>query len=113
MSVGGNCDKTAVRVCPGNSTEELDTQPIEKSLPTPNPYPVRVFVNISYSVTCPEGSDCGRDFELQLFQHRKMGMGRTEVTDALTEKYLNNTIRRVSFVARQNDDRQFSLSIDM
>ena len=38
---------------------------ISISVPAPDNYPVRVFVNITYSfMTCPEGRDCDHNFEL-------------------------------------------------
>ena len=69
-SAGGACENTAVAVCSGYPGEKyLDTQVISKSLPAPDEYPVRVFVNITYSFMgrCPgEGQDCDNSFELLL-----------------------------------------------
>ena len=69
-STGGACENTAVAVCSGGPGDKfLDTQVINKSLPAPDEYPVRVFVNITYSFMgrCPEeGQDCDEDFELLL-----------------------------------------------
>ena len=69
-SAGGACENSAVAVCSGRPGEKyLDTQVISKSLPAPDEYPVRVFVNITYSFMgrCPvPGQDCDEDFELLL-----------------------------------------------
>ena len=66
-STGGVCEDSAVSVCSGESGEKwLKTQYISKSLPAPDEYPVRVFVNITYSsVVCPPSS-CEGDIELRI-----------------------------------------------
>ena len=56
-SAGGTCENSAVAVCSGHRGDKfLDTQVINKSLPAPDVYDVRVFVNITYSFMgrCPE-----------------------------------------------------------
>ena len=60
------CENSTVAVCAGGRGDKcLLTQHISKSVPAPDNYPVRVFVNITYSfMTCPEGRDCDHDFEL-------------------------------------------------
>ena len=75
----GTCKNSAVAVCSGEPGDKfLDTQVINKSLPAPDEYPIRVFVNITYSFMghCPEErssrmppgamKDCDGDFELLL-----------------------------------------------
>ena len=66
-STGGVCNKSAVTVCSGEPGDKwLKTQYINKSLPAPDKYPVRVFVNITYSsLTCPRMM-CDGDFELRI-----------------------------------------------
>ena len=69
----GVCKSSAVRVCGSNEDEEqqwLHTQYINKSLPAPDVYPVRVFVNISYFFTdCSAGtSGCSSHIELLRFE---------------------------------------------
>ena len=61
------CENSAVTVCSGEPGEKwLRTQYINKSLPAPDKYPVRVFVNITYSsLACPE-MICDPDFELHI-----------------------------------------------
>ena len=68
-STGGVCEDSAVTVCSGEPGEKwLRTQYINKSLPAPDEYPVRVFVNIIYSsLACPRSS-CDHDFELHIAQ---------------------------------------------
>ena len=60
------CENSTVAVCAGGRGNKwLYIQRINKSVPAPDNYPVRVFVNITYSfMTCPEGRDCDHDFEL-------------------------------------------------
>ena len=80
-SAGGMCGDSAVAVCSGEPGDKgTKIQYISKSLPAPDEYPVRVFVNISYSfIDCPEETEpqrlptpgpssqhCEREFELQL-----------------------------------------------
>ena len=62
----GMCENSAVAVCAGGlGAKFLLIQRISKSVPAPDNYTVRVFVNITYSfMTCPEGRDCDHDFEL-------------------------------------------------
>ena len=107
--VGGTCDTSEVSVCPGNFTKVLDTQIISKSLPALNLYPVRVYVNVSYSVTCPEESKCDNDLELQLIEYR--GMQATGNTADLSESFLDSAVRTVSFTARPKEFNRFVLSI--
>ena len=54
-------------MCSGKPGEKwLYTQFINKTLPAPNTYPVRIFINISYSfLACPR-DDCEEDFELRV-----------------------------------------------
>ena len=66
---GETCEESAVAVC---SAIEMDkwllTQYINKSVPAPDTYPVRVFVDITYSfMPCPEGRVCDDDFELRRY----------------------------------------------
>ena len=76
-STGGVCNKSAVTVCSTEGGEKrLKTQYINKSLPAPDEYPVRVFVNITYSLTCSKMMGrgmgprmmmmCEREFELHI-----------------------------------------------
>ena len=62
----GMCENSTVAVCAGGRGDKwLYIQRINISVPAPDNYPVRVFVNITYSfMTCPEGRDCDHDFEL-------------------------------------------------
>ena len=62
------CQNSAVTVCSGDPGHKvLVTQPIDKSLPAPDNYTVRLFVNISYSyMACPESTQCEYDLQLQL-----------------------------------------------
>ena len=61
------CENNTVDLCSGEPGEKwLRTQHINKSLPTPDVYPVRVFVNITYSMTCSNETDCESDIELQV-----------------------------------------------
>ena len=66
-STGGVCENSTVEVCSGEPGEKwLKTQYINKSLPAPDEYPVRVFVNITYSsLACPRMM-CDPDFELHI-----------------------------------------------
>ena len=54
-------------VCSGGQLGKwLVTQFINKSLPAPDQYPVRIFVNVTYSfMNCPR-PQCDQDFELLL-----------------------------------------------
>ena len=67
-SEGGQCEATSVAVCSGRPGEKhLDMQAISTTLPAPNAYPVRVFVNLTYSFSglCPILSrECDDYFEL-------------------------------------------------
>ena len=61
------CENNTVDLCSGEPGEKwLRTQHINKSLPAPDHYPVRVFVNITYSRTCSNVTDCENDIELQV-----------------------------------------------
>ena len=61
------CENSAVDLCSGEPGEKwLKTQLINKSLPATDEYPVRVFVNITYSMTCSNVTDCESDIELQV-----------------------------------------------
>ena len=62
------CENSTVEVCSGERRDKwLKTQYINKSLPAPDEYPVRVFVNITYSsLTCPPRMMCDKDFELHI-----------------------------------------------
>ena len=66
---GGTCEESAVAVCSAAAMDKwLLTQYINKSVPAPDTYPVRVFVDITYSfMPCPEGRDCDDDFELRRY----------------------------------------------
>ena len=66
-SAGGKCGDSAVAVCSGETGDKvLETQYISKSLPAPDEYPVRVFINITYSfMDCPNGRECDDVIELQ------------------------------------------------
>ena len=57
-SAGGIDSAVAVRS--GELGDKLlEIQYINKSLPVPDEYPVRMFVNISYSfMDCPDGREC-------------------------------------------------------
>ena len=67
----GMCENSTVAVCAGGlGAKFLLTQHINKSVPAPDNYTVRVFVNITYSfMTCPEGRDCDHDFELLIARY--------------------------------------------
>ena len=66
---GETCEESAVAVCSAAKMDKwLLTQYINKSVPAPDTYPVRVFVDITYSfMPCPEGRDCDDDFELHRY----------------------------------------------
>ena len=66
---GETCEESAVAVCSAAKMDKwLLTQYINKSVPAPDTYPVRVFVDITYSfMPCPEGRDCDHDFELRRY----------------------------------------------
>ena len=67
---GERCKDSAVAVCSAaiEMYKWLLTQYINKSVPAPDTYPVRVFVDITYSfMPCPEGRDCDDDFELRRY----------------------------------------------
>ena len=65
---GGICENSAVTVCSDSPGDKLLlTQPINKSLPAPDIYPVRIFVNISYSyMDCPTRTPCNYDLQLEM-----------------------------------------------
>ena len=51
----------------------LKTQSINKTLPSPNTYPVRIYVNITYSfMSCPR-RECDDNFELLLANYSSNG----------------------------------------
>ena len=66
---GETCEESAVAVCSAAAMDKwLLTQYINKSVPAPDTYPVRVFVDITYSfMPCPEGRVCDHDFELRRY----------------------------------------------
>ena len=66
---GETCEESAVAVCSAAKMDKwLLTQYINKSVPAPDTYPVRVFVDITYSfMPCPEGRVCDHDFELHRY----------------------------------------------
>ena len=66
---GGTCEESAVAVCSAAAMDKwLLTQYINKSVPAPDTYAVRVFVDITYSfMPCPEERDCDHDFELHRY----------------------------------------------
>ena len=66
-SSGGVCEDSAVFVRSEEPGEKwLKTQYINKSLPAPDEYPVRVFVNITYSSLACSVRMCDSDFELRI-----------------------------------------------
>ena len=65
----------------------LQTQFINKSLPAPDTYPVRIYVNVTVSGTC-SGPGCNYDFEL-LVSH---------IISGEPEEYTGNGIRPDSFI---------------
>ena len=73
----GMCENSTVAVCTGGRGNKwLQIQHINKSVPAPDNYPVRVFVNITYSfMTCPEGRDCDHDFELLISRNYEQYTG--------------------------------------
>ena len=54
MENGETCEDSNVSSC---SSASLETQEIHKSLPTADTYPVRIFVNITFSTNCST-SEC-------------------------------------------------------
>ena len=71
-STGGMCDNSTVAVCSrGQGEKLLRTQYINKSLPVPDEYPVRVFVNITYSSLACSERMCDSDFELRIAHNNK------------------------------------------
>ena len=61
------CENNTVDLCYGEPGEKwLRTQYINKSLPARDVYPVRIFVNITYSMTCSNETDCESDIKLQV-----------------------------------------------
>ena len=83
-SSGGVCENSTIEVCSREQGEKwLKTQNISKSLPSHASYinyPVRVFVNITYSMTCSEVTDCESAIELQvgLLNTTRMLMSQTD-----------------------------------
>ena len=69
-STSGACRDSSVAVCctdPGNKV--LWTQNINKSLPAPDEYPVRVFVKLHVTypfLNCSEERECDGDLKLQI-----------------------------------------------
>ena len=68
-STGGVCNDSAVAVCSGDpGNKVLRTPNINKSIPAPDEYPVRVFVTLYVSypfLNCSEERECDDDLELQ------------------------------------------------
>ena len=62
------CENSTVTVCSDSPGDKLLlTQLIDKSLPAPDIYPVRIFVNISYSyMDCPKRTPCNYDLQLEM-----------------------------------------------
>ena len=72
-SNGGVCKDGGVAVCSGDPGDKvLRTQNINKSLPAPDEYPVRVFVTLYVSylfLNCSEERECDDDLELQVTKY--------------------------------------------
>ena len=99
----GICGESSVSVCSGVGDKVLETQSINKSLPAPDTYPVRVFVNITYNITdCPTTeSDCGSNFFLRV---------KDDNNKTLIEDNLNSSDHfRVNFDLSPNQTKNFRL----
>ena len=83
------CENSTVAVRAGGRGDKwLYIQRIDKSVPAPDNYPVRVFVNITYSfMTCPEGRDCDHDFELLISRN----FGRYTGDSIMPDRHIQDT----------------------
>ena len=61
MENGETCEDSNVSSC---SSASLETQEIHKSLPTDDTYPVRIFVNITFSTNCST-SECATQLSVK------------------------------------------------
>ena len=61
MENGETCEASNVSSC---SSASLETQEIHKSLPTADTYPVRIFVNITFSTNCST-SECATQLSVR------------------------------------------------
>ena len=108
------CEKNAVSVCSGvqEYTRVLQTQLINKSLPVSDEYPVRVFVNVSYSVIgCPLDVACNNDLELQLVEINNAS-GSISTEDIVPQSHIRDlygTETQFYFDLKQHDNDQFKL----
>ena len=77
----GMCENSTVAVCAGGRVQKwLQTQYISKSVSAADTYPVRVFVNITYS--CPEEiRRCDPELQLQIRPNRIDIAGDTTSSD--------------------------------
>ena len=108
IAAGGMCGDSAVAVCSrSEGSKLLLIQIIDKSLPAPDEYPVRVFVNISYSfMGCPpgssgtgQGSNCDLEFELQFAETTD---NQVFESDIMPDNYIHD-----------NDDGEIQLYFDL
>ena len=111
-SAGGTCENTAVAVCSGYPGDKyLDTQVINKSLPAPDEYPVRVFVNITYSFmghSPEEEQNCDDNFELLLGTLENDEISYSSNVIEPDHRILNNTLsgtQHFYFDSSPNNDR--------
>ena len=119
IAAGGMCGDSAVTVCSrSEGSKLLLTQIIDKSLPSPDEYPVRVFVNISYSfIDCPPGpGHCDREFELQFAEMTgdQVFAVRGNDSDIMPDNHIRDTEigeMQLYFDLNANKNEQFRLAL--
>ena len=120
IAAGGMCGDSAVAVCSrSEGNKVLLIQIIDKSLPAPDEYPVRVFVNISYSfMDCPPGprqsSNCDREFELQFAEMPGDQVFALRGSDIMPDNHIRDTEigeMQLYFDLNNNEDEQFRLAL--
>ena len=123
IAAGGMCGDCAVAVCSrSEESQVLLTQIIDKSLPAPDEYPVRVFVNISYSfMGCPsgpsgpgQGSNCDREFELQFAEMPGDQVVAVRGSDIMPDNHICDTEigeMQLYFDLNNNENEQFRLAL--
>ena len=107
----GTCVDSSVSVCSGTVDKVLETQIIRKDLPTLDTYPVRVFVNITYSTNCSTNmSYCETDVFLKV-----KDVETETLIEIMPESNLNKTSnfqeKEFSFDLSPNETEQFQLLV--
>ena len=122
IAAGRMCGDSAVAVCRSEGSKVLLTQIIDKSLPAPDEYPVRVFVNISYSfMDCPPGSsgpghssNCDREFDLQFAEMTGDQVFALRGSDIMPDNHISDTEigeMQLYFDLNNNENEQFRLAL--